>query len=123
MQINLPYDSLGLLNCDRRNLRLKVLRSSSVIRVDRKVDRYRLAFLRSESARATADIQFGRKEHHAYLELPRTDDEFLAKVCRPTRHNLCGYRRRSELAGNELCADQPFTEFCGAGRCLLPKTI
>src|SRR5260221_14665764 len=102
MQINLPYDSLGLLNCDRRNLRLKVLRSSSVIRVDRKVDRYRLSFLRSGSGGATAGIQFGRKEHHAYLEMPPSDEQILAKVFPSTPHNLFGYIRRNEITSNEL---------------------
>ena len=59
----------------------------------------RLAFLRNESAKANADIHFYREEHHAHLKLPRTYDEFLAKVRRPTRHNLCRYRRRSEQIG------------------------
>jgi len=81
----------------------------------------RLAFLQNESAKANADIHFYRREHHAHLELPRTYDEFLAKARRPTRHNLCRYRRRSELAGNEFCPDQPFTDFCAAAKRLLPK--
>jgi hypothetical protein len=81
----------------------------------------RLAFLRNESAIANADIHFYREEHHAHLKLPRTYDEFLAKVRRPTRHNLCRYRRRSELAGNEFFPDQPFAEFCAAAKRLLPK--
>src|SRR5882757_1050915 len=81
----------------------------------------RLAFLRKESAKAAADIHFYSKEHHAHLKLPRTYDEFLAKARRPTRHNLCRYRRRSELAGNEFCPDQPFADFCAAAKRLLPK--
>jgi hypothetical protein len=81
----------------------------------------RLALLQNESAKANADIHFCREEHHARLELPRTYDEFLAKVRRPTRHNLYRYRRRSELAGNEFCPEQSFTDFCAAAKRLLPK--
>jgi len=81
----------------------------------------RLALLRKESAKAIADIHFYSNEHHAHLKLPRTYDEFLAKARRPTRHNLCRYRRRSELAGNEFCPDQPFADFCAAAKRLLPK--
>jgi len=81
----------------------------------------RLAFLESESAMANADFHFSRVEHHAHLELPRTYDEFLAKVGPHTRRNLRGYRRKSELAGNKFCPDQPFTDFCAAARSLFPK--
>ena len=80
-----------------------------------------LSFLLSESAKVKADIHFHREEHHAHLELPRTYDEFLAKVRRPTRHNLYRYRRRSEQAGNEFCPDQPFADFCATAKRLLPK--
>ena len=86
-----------------------------------KVASDRLPFLQEESAKANADIHFFCEEHHAHLELPRTYDEFLAKVRRPTRHNLYRYRRRSELAGNEFCPEQPFTDFCAAAKRLLPK--
>jgi hypothetical protein len=79
----------------------------------------RLAFL--QRANANADIHSCSTEHHAYLKLPRTYDEFLIKVGRSTRHNLHRYRRKSELAGNEFCPDQPFTEFCAAARTLHPK--
>jgi len=81
----------------------------------------RLAFLRAESAKANAENHFYPEVHHAHLELPRTYDEFLAKVRRPTRHNLCRYRRRSELAGNEFCPDQTFTDFCAVAERLFPK--
>jgi hypothetical protein len=81
----------------------------------------RLALLQAETAKANAGIHSYREEQHAHLELPRTYDEFLAKVRRPTRHNLCRYRRRSELAGNEFCPDQPFTDFCAAAKRLFPK--
>jgi len=78
----------------------------------------RLAFL--ESAKANADIHTCRVEHHAHLGLPRTYDEFLAKVGARTRRNLRGYRRKSELAGNEFCPNQRFTDFCAAARRLFP---
>jgi hypothetical protein len=81
----------------------------------------RLAFLQVQIAKANAEIHSYREEHHAHLELPRTYGEFLAKVRRPTRHNLCRYRRRSELAGNQFCPDQPFTDFCAAAKRLFPK--
>jgi hypothetical protein len=81
----------------------------------------RLALLQNESAKAKVDIHFCREAHHVHLELPRTYDEFLAKVRRPTRHNLYRYRRRSELAGNEFCPEQSFTDFCAAAERLLPK--
>jgi len=83
----------------------------------------RLALLESESAKANAEVHFCRQEHHARLELPQTYNDFLAKVRRPTRHNLYRYRRRSELAGNEFCPDQPFTDFCAAARRLSPKAV
>jgi hypothetical protein len=79
----------------------------------------RLAFL--ESVKATADIHSCRVEHHAHLELPRTYDEFLAKVGPHTRRNLRCYRRKSERAGNEFCPDLPFTDYCAAARGLFPK--
>ena len=81
----------------------------------------RLAFLRAESVKANAGMHFCREVHHGHLELPRTYDEFLAKVRRPTRHNLYRYRRRSELAGNEFCPDQSFTNFCAAAKRLSSK--
>jgi len=79
----------------------------------------RLAFL--ETAKSNADIHSCRVEHHAHLELPRTYDEFLAKVGPSTRHNLRRYRRKSEQTGNEFCPDQPFTDFSAVARRLLPK--
>jgi hypothetical protein len=54
-----------------------------------------------ESARTEARIYSCRLENHAHLELPRTFDEFLARVGPSTRHNLGRYRRRSEAADNE----------------------
>jgi hypothetical protein len=72
--------------------------------------------------KAHAENYFYPEVHHAHLELPRTYNEFLAKVRRPTRHNLYRYRRRSELAGNEFCPDQPFTDFCAAAKRLFPKS-
>jgi hypothetical protein len=91
-----------------------LLRHKAAIRF--RVTADRLAFLRAESVKANAGMHFCREEHHAHLELPRTYDEFLAKVRRPTRHNLYRYRRRSELAGNELCPVQSFTDFCAAAK-------
>jgi Acetyltransferase (GNAT) domain len=81
----------------------------------------RLAFLRNASAKANANIHFYREQYHAHLELPPTYDEFLTKVRGPTRHNLRRYRRRSELASNEFCPDQPFADFCVAAKRLFPK--
>jgi len=75
-----------------------------------------LALLQAESAKANAENHFYPEVHHAHLELPRTYDEFLAKVRRPTRHNFNRYRRRSELASNEFCPDQTFTDFCAAAK-------
>ena len=72
----------------------------------------RLAFLQTVIVKAHAQHHSYPEVHHAHLELPRTYDEFLAKVRRPTRHNLYRYRRRSELAGNEFFPDLPFTDFC-----------
>ena len=81
----------------------------------------RLALLQGESAKANADINFCRQEHHTHLELPRTYDEFLAKVGPHTRRNLRYYRRKSELAGNEFCPDRSFKDLCAAARRLFPK--
>jgi len=81
----------------------------------------RLALFQAETAKANAEIHFCPVEHHAHLELPRTYDEFLAKVRRSTRHNLYRYRRRSELAGNEFCPDLPFSDFCAAAKRLFPN--
>ena len=110
-----PEDMESVLRCAVEAL----LKQKAALRFRGASDR--LAFLRNESAKANADIHFYREEHHAHLKLPRTYDEFLAKVRRPTRHNLCRYRRRSELAGNQFCPDQPFAEFCAAAKRLLPK--
>jgi hypothetical protein len=76
----------------------------------------RLALLQAETAKANAEGHYYQEEHHAHLELPRTYDEFLAKVRNPTRHNFRYYRRRSELAGNEFCRDQAFPDFCTAAK-------
>ena len=110
-----PEDMESVLRCAVEAL----LKQKAALRFRGASDR--LAFLQNESAKANADIHFYREEHHAHLKLPRTYDEFLAKVRRPTRHNLCRYRRRSELAGNQFCPDQPFAEFCAAAKRLLPK--
>jgi len=96
-----------------------LLRHKAALRF--RVSADRLAFLRAESVKANARMHFRREEHHEHLELPRTYDEFLAKVRRPTRHNLYRYRRRSELAGNEFCLDQSFTDFCAAAKRLSSK--
>ncbi|MGH9599753.1 MAG: hypothetical protein ACRD27_07790 [Terracidiphilus sp.] len=82
----------------------------------------RFPLLQSESASAHADASFVPVERHAHLKLPPTYNEFLASVSRYTRHNLCRYRRRSELAGNEFCIDLTFADFCAAAECLLPKS-
>jgi hypothetical protein len=110
-----PEDMESVLRCAVEAL----LKHKAALRF--RVASDRLAFLRNESAKANADIHFYREEHHAHLELPRTYDEFLGKVRRPTRHNLYRYRRRSEQAGNEFCHDQPFTDFCTAAKRMYPK--
>jgi hypothetical protein len=110
-----PEDMESVLRCAVEAL----LKHKAALRF--RVASDRLAFLRNESAKANADIHFYREQHHAHLELPRTYDEFLAKVRRPTRHNLCRYRRRSELVGNEFCPDQPFADFCAAAKRLYRK--
>ena len=79
----------------------------------------RLALL--ECAKPNADIHFCPEKRHAYLDLPRTYDEFLAKVGPWTRKNFRRYRRRSEQAGNQFCPDQPFPDFCTVARHLFPR--
>ena len=73
------------------------------------------------SVQSVADLDFRRAEPHDHLELPRTYDEFLAKLGPCTRRNFRRYRRRSELAGNEFVPDQTFPDFCSAARRLFPK--
>ena len=80
-----------------------------------------LDLLRNESAKANVDIHFCRQERHLHLELPRTYEEFLARVRRPTRHNFYRYRRRSEQEGNEFCTNLPFTDFVAAANNLFPS--
>jgi hypothetical protein len=75
--------------------------------------------LQSECARARVDAHFRPADHHAYLKLPRSYEEFLGGVGRSTRHNLSRYRQRSEVAGNQFCADHDFAEFCAAAERLL----
>ena len=64
-------------------------------------------------------VNLSPAKRHSHLGLPRTYDEFLAKIGPQLRRNLRRYRRRSETAGNEFSPDQPFPEFCAAARCLL----
>ena len=73
------------------------------------------------SVQSVADIDFRRAEPHDHLELPRTYDQFLAKLGPQARRNFRRYRRRSELAGNEFVSDQTFPDFCSAARRLFPK--
>lgn len=75
-----------------------------------------------EGTKAEAHIYSCRVEHHAHLELPRTYDEFLARVGPSTRHNFRRYRRRSEAAGNEYSPDLEYSEFCAAARGLFPNS-
>ena len=82
----------------------------------------RLPLLQHESAAARADVYFRPGEHHAHLPLPKTYDEFLAGVRRYTRHNLCRYRRRSELAGNEFCPIPALKDFSSAAERLHPQS-
>jgi hypothetical protein len=125
--IVLVDDTLGTMVAARPEETESVMRCAVEVLLRRKaalrfrVSADRLAFLRAESVKANAEMHFCREEHHEHLELPRTYDEFLAKVRRPTRHNLYRYRRRSELAGNEFCPDQSFTDFCAASKRLSSK--
>ena len=115
MVVARPEEMESVMRCAVQTL----LKHKAALRF--RVPPQRLAFLQAESAKADAGNHFYPEVRHAHLELPRTYDEFLAKVRRPTRHNLYRYRRRSELVGNEFWADQPFTDFCAAARRLLPK--
>jgi hypothetical protein len=105
-----PEETESVARCAVETL----LRHKAAIRFRATADR--LAFLRAESVKANAGMHFHREVHHAHLELPRTYDEFLAKVRRPTRHNFYRYRRRSDLAGNELRLVHSFTDFCAAAK-------
>jgi hypothetical protein len=116
MVVARPEEMESVLHCAIQAL----LKHKAALRL--RVGSQRLAFLQAESAEADAEYHHYPEVHHAHLELPRTYDEFLTKVRRPTRHNLCRYRRRSELAANEFCPDQPFTNFCIAAKRLFPKT-
>jgi Acetyltransferase (GNAT) domain len=80
----------------------------------------RLALM--EGVKLQKDICSCAVEHHAYLELPQTFDEFLGKIGPATRRNLRRYRRRSEAQGIAFSADQDFSEFCSAARGLFPNT-
>jgi hypothetical protein len=73
------------------------------------------------SVQSAADLDFRRSEPHDHLELPRSYQEFLAKLGPRTRRNFRYYRRRSELSGNEFISDFAFEDFCCAARRLFPK--
>jgi hypothetical protein len=117
MVVARPDEAEDVLHCAVETL----LKHKAALRL--RVASDRLAFLQTVIAQANAENHFYPEVHHAHLALPRTYNEFLAKVRRPTRHNLYRYRRRSDLAGNEFCPDQPFTDFCAAAKRLFPTAV
>ena len=115
MVVARPDEAEDVLHCAVEAL----LKHKAALRL--RVASDRLAFLQTVIVKAHAENHSYPEVHHAHLELPRTYDEFLAKVRRPTRHNLYRYRRRSELAGNEFCPVQSFTDFYAAAKRLSSK--
>lgn len=68
-----------------------------------------------------ADVAFFPTKNHAHLQLPRTFDNFLAKLGPHTRRNFRNFRRKSESAGNQFVQNLNFQEFSKASRSLLPN--
>lgn len=71
--------------------------------------------------RTDADVAFFPTKNHAHLQLPRTFDDFLAKLGPRTRRNFRNFRRKSEQTGNQFIQKLSFAEFSEASRSLLPN--
>ena len=120
-------DTLGTMIVTRLQDRTTVVRSAIRVLLDNMLA---VRFLmpsdqRSslEFAESMADITDCPAERHAYLQLPRTYDRFLARLGPRTRRNFRYYRRRSEQNGNEFVPRLPFEEFCASARFLYSKGV
>ena len=71
--------------------------------------------------RTDADVAFFSTKNHAHLQLPRTFNDFLAKLGARTRRNFRNFRRKSESAGNQFVQKLNFADFSNASRNLLPN--